>query len=108
MAQEQSKTQPRPNPRYEGSIVQKIDNALMKGGTYDEIAKACGEPIGKVKACVRARIKSGKWRLVENDDRVQMEAAEQPEATTGGKRAPRRKKEAGPEPEPETPEPATA
>lgn len=70
--QKEQKPEPKPNPRYEGSVAQNIEKALMKGVTYEEISMACGEPIGKVKACLQAGVKSGRWKPEERDDQVRM------------------------------------
>jgi hypothetical protein len=62
----------RSNPRYEGSIVQQWDNALLAGGTWADIAKQVGKTAGVIRAHVKFRVKGGKWRLVEDGDRVTM------------------------------------
>lgn len=54
--------------RYEGSDAQKMDLALMAGGTWDDIAEAAGKPIRIVRAHAKFRVKGGKYKLVESGD----------------------------------------
>jgi hypothetical protein len=64
----------RANPRYAGSLAEKMDKALMAGGTYADIAKAIGKPAGLVRGHAKFRAKGGKFKLVETEDHVRLEA----------------------------------
>ena len=64
--------------RYQGSVAEQMDQALLKGGSYEELAASIigsnGKPIspGTLRAHARFRSKSGKYRLEEADDHVKL------------------------------------
>jgi hypothetical protein len=71
-AKPQAKRSPPPNTRYEGSQTQRWDQALVAGGSYEEIGKQVGKPASLIRAHAKFRVKSGKWLLTENGDTVKL------------------------------------
>ena len=57
---------------YEGSIAQRCDQALLAGGTWEDIAKQAGAKLSQVKACAKIRVAKGKYTLEENGDQVRL------------------------------------
>lgn len=80
--QKKSNTNRTAPSKYEGSFAQRVDNALLKGGTMDEITeeiKNSGAVPSSVKSlksavklCMKARTNSGKYEIDESDGKIKM------------------------------------
>lgn len=44
----------------------------MAGGAYESIGKQVGKSAATIRVHAKYRIKSGKWRLDEKDDKIKM------------------------------------
>jgi hypothetical protein len=63
--------------RYEGSVAQKMDQALMKGGNLEKLAETLDVKKGVLRAHANFRAKSGKYELEEKDHgHIKLTAAE--------------------------------
>jgi hypothetical protein len=62
------KRAPPVNTRYIGSKVEKWDQALAQGGTYEALAAKLGLKASVLRAHLKFRVKSGKWRSEEGAD----------------------------------------
>jgi hypothetical protein len=59
-----------------GTLARAMDDALIMGGAWTDLAKAVGKPISQFRSHARWRTRVGSpWRLEETDDRVKMVAA---------------------------------
>src|SRR5271166_2734062 len=54
--------------RYEGSLAQRLDVALMDGGQLASMAEQLGVTKGRLRAHAKFRDLSGKYRLTEDGD----------------------------------------
>ena len=57
-----------PRPRYEGSLAQRLDAALMEGGQLAAMAEQLGVAKGILRAHAKYRDLSGKYKLTEDGD----------------------------------------
>ena len=57
-----------PRPRYEGSLAQRLDAALMEGGQLASMAEQLGVTKGRLRAHAKFRDLSGKYKLTEDGD----------------------------------------
>ncbi len=58
--------------KYAGSAAEKTDTALLAGGTWEALGKKLDRPVSVLKAHAKARVKSGKYELEENGDKVKL------------------------------------
>jgi hypothetical protein len=64
-------TKPKPFG-YDGSLAQKMDTALLAGGTWEEIAKQAGVKPGLVRSHGKFRSAKGKYNLIVDGDQVRL------------------------------------
>src|SRR5437660_1714249 len=63
---------PRPNFRYPGSGAEKMDKALLAGGTWEKVAKLAGVSPSVIRSHAKFRAKSGKFTLEENGEQARL------------------------------------
>ena len=57
---------------YDGSIAQKMDNALLAGGSWEEMAEKAGVKPGLIRGHAKFRASKGKYRLDETGDQAKL------------------------------------
>jgi hypothetical protein len=67
---------PRPNFRYPGSGAEKMDLALLAGGTWEKVAKQAGVSPSVIRSHAKFRAKNGKFGLIENGDEARLVVVE--------------------------------
>jgi len=66
-------TKPKPGGfRYAGSLAEKWDQVLEKGGSWASMAKECDVTPGRLRAHAKHRTGRGSHTMREQDDRVQL------------------------------------
>ena len=62
----------KPNFGYTGSLAERMDLALLAGGTWDELATKTGVNRGVIRSHARFRGKGPKYKLIETEDHAKL------------------------------------